>query len=101
MTPWNYGSGFAHHRTHKYSGRHSKILNIIHGKEANEIVVGLPKHMNNTLGEKAQAVLAFVDLLKKHVTIPVNTIDERLSTVRAHKAMLEGDLSRKKAKRPS
>jgi len=75
-----------------------KILNIIREKEVNEIVVGLPKHMNNTLGEKAQAVMAFVDLLKKHVTIPVNTIDERLSTIRAHKAMLEGDLSRKKRK---
>jgi len=75
-----------------------KILNIIREKEVNEIVVGLPKHMNNMLGEKAQAVLAFVDLIKKHVNIPVNTIDERLSTVRAHRAMLEGDLSRKKRK---
>ena len=75
-----------------------KILNIIREKEVNEIVVGLPKHMNNMLGEKAQAVLAFVDLIKKHVNIPVNTIDERLSTLRAHKAMLEGDLSRKKRK---
>ena len=75
-----------------------KILNIIREKEVNEIVVGLPKHMDNSLGEKAKAVMAFVDLLKKHVTIPVNTIDERLSTVRAHKAMLEGALSRKKRK---
>lgn len=75
-----------------------KILNIIREKEVIEIVVGLPRHMNNTLGKKAQTVTAFVDLLKKHVTIPVNTIDERLSTVRAHKAMLEGDLSRKKRK---
>ena len=65
-----------------------------------EIVVGLPKHMDNSLGEKAKAVMAFVDLLKKHVTIPVNTIDERLSTVRAHKAMLEGAFP-EKAKRPS
>jgi len=75
-----------------------KILNIIREKEVGEIVVGLPKHMNNMLGEKAQAVLAFVDLIKKHVNIPVNTIDERLSTVRAHRAMLEGNLSRKKRK---
>ena len=75
-----------------------KILNIIREKEVNEIVVGLPKHMNNMLGEKAQAVLAFVDLIKKHVNIPVNTIDETLSTVRAHRTMLAGDLSRKKRK---
>ncbi|GAB62499.1 MAG: Holliday junction resolvase RuvX [Candidatus Jettenia sp.] len=75
-----------------------KILNIIQEKEVEEVVVGLPKHMNNTLGDKAHAVLAFVELLKKRVQIPIHTIDERLSTVRANKAMLEGDLSRKKRK---
>lgn len=75
-----------------------KILNIIQEKGVEEVVVGLPKHMNNTLGDKAHAVLAFVELLKKHIHIPINTIDERLSTVRANKAMLEGDLSRKKRK---
>ena len=75
-----------------------KILNIIREKEAGGIVVGLPKHMNNSLGEKAQDALSFVDLLKKHISIPINTIDERLSTVRAHRAMLEGNLSRKKRK---
>ncbi|HHT9130173.1 MAG TPA: Holliday junction resolvase RuvX [Candidatus Brocadiaceae bacterium] len=75
-----------------------KILNIIREKEVGEIVVGLPKHMNNSLGEKAQEVLAFVDLLKKHSNLPVSTIDERLSTVRAQRALLEGNLSRKKRK---
>jgi putative Holliday junction resolvase len=75
-----------------------KILNIIREKEVGEIVVGLPKHMNNSLGEKAQEVLAFVNLLKKHSNLPVSTIDERLSTVRAQRALLEGNLSRKKRK---
>ncbi len=75
-----------------------KILNIIREKEVGEIVVGLPKHMNNSLGEKAQEVLVFVDLLKKHSNLPVSVIDERLSTVRAQRAMLEGNLSRKKRK---
>ncbi len=75
-----------------------KISNIVLEKEAGEVVVGLPKHMNNSFGEKAKAVQTFVDLLKKHVNIPITTIDERLSTVRAHRAMLEGNLSRKKRK---
>ncbi|HHT9160207.1 MAG: Holliday junction DNA helicase RuvA [Planctomycetes bacterium GWF2_39_10] len=75
-----------------------KILNVVREKEVGEIVVGLPKNMNNSLGEKAQAVLNFVALLKKDINIPINVIDERLSTVRANRAMLEGDLSRKKRK---
>jgi putative Holliday junction resolvase len=76
-----------------------KIVNIIHEKEAGEIVIGLPKRMDNTLGEKAFAVLSFIDFLKKQTHIPIHTIDERLSTVRANRAMLEGDLSRKKRKK--
>lgn len=75
-----------------------KILNLVREKEVEEIVVGLPKLMNNTLGEKAREVLAFVDLLKNYIHIPINTIDERFSTVRAQRAMLEGNLSRKKRK---
>jgi putative Holliday junction resolvase len=76
-----------------------KISNIVLEKEVGEIVVGLPKHMNNSLGEKALLVQTFVELLKKYVSIPVNTIDERFSTVRAHRTMLEGNLSRKKRKK--
>ncbi len=76
-----------------------KIINIIHEKEVGEVVIGLPKLMDNTLGEKALAVLSFIDLLKEQTHIPIHTVDERFSTVRANKAMLEGDLSRKKRKK--
>ncbi|GJQ23894.1 MAG: Holliday junction resolvase RuvX [Planctomycetia bacterium] len=72
-----------------------KIMAIVSEKEVGVIVVGLPKHMNNSLGESARAVLSFGERLEKYVGIPVKTIDERLSTVRAHRAMLEGNLSRK------
>jgi putative Holliday junction resolvase len=75
-----------------------KIVDIVREKEVKTIVIGLPRHMNNTLGEKAQAVLAFVEQIKAHIDIPVATLDERLSTVRAERAMLEGNLSRKKRK---
>lgn len=72
-----------------------KIMAIVSEKGVGVIVVGLPKHMNNSLGESARAVLSFGERLEKYVGIPVKTIDERLSTVRAHRAMLEGNLSRK------
>lgn len=75
-----------------------RIKEIVREKDVSEIVVGLPKHMDGSLGEKAQVVLAFIESLKEHIHIPIHAIDERLSTVRAHKAMLLGDLSRKKRK---
>ncbi len=73
-----------------------KLSEIINEKDVNEIVIGLPKNMNGTLGKKAEEVLKFAELLKSRFSLPVHPVDERLSTVRAHRSMLEGDLSRKK-----
>ncbi len=63
------------------------------------IVVGLPKNMDGTLGEQAENVLKWVDVLKDQTKLPVATWDERLSTVGANKVLLEADLSRKKRKK--
>lgn len=72
------------------------LSGIIRGREVGEMVVGLPKNMDGTIGESAREVLAFVEVLKKRFGLKVHLMDERLSTVRAHRAMKEGGLSRKK-----
>jgi len=64
-----------------------------------EIVVGLPKNMDGTIGKQAEGVLALVETMKKSLNIPVVTWDERLSTVAANRSLLEADLSRKKRKK--
>ncbi len=61
-----------------------------------KIVVGLPKNMNNSLGERATKSTEFADMVKKRTGVEVVMWDERLSTVSAHNAMLEADISRKK-----
>ena len=58
-------------------------------KEAKErgatgIVVGLPKNMDGTEGFRADAVKAFVELLKGECDLPIYLFDERLSTMEAH-----------------
>jgi len=63
------------------------------------IVVGLPKNMDGSLGPAAQQVLDFVDYLKQTFSLPVETWDERLSTVEAERVMLEADMSRRKRKK--
>ncbi len=73
-----------------------KLADIIKEKGVSKIIVGLPKNMNNTIGEKAEEVLEFVEVLKSSFNLPVLTIDERLTTVRAHKAMSETKMSIKK-----
>ena len=54
-----------------------------------EIVVGLPKMLNGSLGVQAQKVLVFVELLSQSLGLPVATWDERLTTVAAHRVLRE------------
>ena len=63
------------------------------------IVVGLPKNMNGTIGESGEKALEFAELLKEKTGLPIEMWDERLTTVAAHRAMLEADLSRGKRKK--
>ena len=76
-----------------------KIDAVINKHSIGEIVVGFPKNMNNTIGEKAKAILEFVEILKKHVQIPVHLWDERLTTKEASRVLIKADISRKKRKK--
>jgi putative Holliday junction resolvase len=73
-----------------------KLSQTIRERGVEEIVVGLPRRMDASLGKEAQEVLQFVERLKARVNLPVHLIDERLTTALAHKIMKEGGLSRKK-----
>lgn len=75
------------------------IGSLIAEHEISEIVVGVPKSLNNSLGPQAQKVLKFLDLLKTSFPeIIFHTWDERLSTVEAERVLLQADLSRKRRK---
>lgn len=63
------------------------------------IVIGLPKNMNNTIGEAGERVLELSEIVKEATGLKIEMWDERLTTVAAHKAMLEADLSRDKRKK--
>lgn len=64
----------------------------------NEIIAGLPKNMNNTLGPQSEKVIYFCDKLIEIVQLPLKYWDERLTTVAANKSMLEANFSRQKRK---
>ena len=76
-----------------------EIAGVINEKEVDEIVIGLPKNMNGSIGEKAEEVLTLVETLKSKFNLPVHTFDERLTTVRAHKAMTGAKMSKKGKKK--
>ena len=77
----------------------SEIEAVIREKGVERIVVGLPFHMDGRPGDHHEEVLAFCELLRERTGLPVSTIDERLTTVQAERAMKMGGLSRKKRRR--
>ncbi len=72
---------------------------IIRDNDITDLVLGLPKNMNNTLGFAAERSLKFKEALEERYKLEVQMIDERLSTVEATNYLLEADISRKKRKK--
>ena len=72
----------------------ARIEELAKGYQAESFVLGLPKNMNNTLGERAEKSLAFKEMLEKRTGLPVVMWDERLTTVAANRAMMEGGVRR-------
>lgn len=76
-----------------------ELSKIIDDEKIEKIVLGLPKNMNNTLGESAIRCLDFKKLIEDKLNISVVMQDERLTTVEATNYMLEANVSRKKRKK--
>ncbi|HCJ66117.1 MAG TPA: Holliday junction resolvase RuvX [Elusimicrobia bacterium] len=79
------------------------FLHLIKENEVKEIVVGLPKSLDGSLGEKAKETITFAEELKKFLSeqglsLPIVFWDERLTTKEVEKVLLRADLSRKKRK---
>lgn len=76
-----------------------ELKSIIEEYNISKIVLGLPKNMNNTMGDRCTTTIEFQKKLIEHFNIEVVMQDERLSTVEATNYMLEADISRRKRKR--
>ena len=73
-----------------------KVKALAKKYEVQEIVIGLPRHMDGRLGEGAAEVLLWVRELQDCLGLPVHTVDERLTTLQAERVLLEADVSRRK-----
>ena len=62
-------------------------------------VLGLPKNMNNSIGERGEIALAFQKRLEEEFKLPVYMQDERLTTKQAENLLISNDTSRKKRKK--
>jgi len=74
----------------------ARIKELVDEYDVDLIVLGYPKNMNNTIGVRAKKSEEFASMLTKRTGRKVVLWDERLTTVAAHNAMLQADVSRKK-----
>lgn len=76
----------------------ARIEKLIVEYEVSEIVLGLPKNMNDTMGDRAELSLEFKDKLERRTGLTVTMWDERLTTVAADKTMMEAGIRREHRK---
>lgn len=72
----------------------ARIEELIEQNDVREIVLGYPKNMNDTLGDRVIKTEEFKEKLERRTGLPVVLWDERLTTVAADKAMIEAGIRR-------
>ncbi|MDT2828991.1 Holliday junction resolvase RuvX [Enterococcus viikkiensis] len=77
-----------------------RLGELVKEYKVTKFVVGLPKNMNNTIGPRAEASIAYADKIKELFDLPIEFQDERLTTVQAERMLVEqADVSRSKRKK--
>ncbi len=76
----------------------ARLEELIEEYQVEKIVLGYPKNMNNTVGERAEKSLEFKEMLERRTGLPVIMWDERLTTVEAHRTLIEGEVRREDRK---
>ena len=83
----------------QYSKARERVHQLVKQTGIKEIALGLPLHMSGEMSERAQSALRFKeDLLKEDPTLKIEMVDERLTTVAAHRTLSELDVSHQKRK---
>ncbi|MFC4076845.1 Holliday junction resolvase RuvX [Salinithrix halophila] len=76
-----------------------RIAQLINEYEVSSIVVGLPRNMDGSIGERGEACQSLARDLEKRFSLPVRMWDERLSTMAVERTLIEADMSRKKRRK--
>ena len=76
----------------------ARIEALVNEYEVEKIVLGFPKNMNNTIGERAEKSLELKEKLERRIGIPVIMWDERLTTVEAERVLMESSVRRENRK---
>jgi putative Holliday junction resolvase len=76
----------------------ARLKELLREKEVELILVGLPRNMNGSYGPAALKVQDFAAALRNAVTVPIQLLDERLTSVQANRFLIEGKVRRQERK---
>ncbi len=76
----------------------ARIEELVSEYQVETIVLGYPKNMNNTIGERALKSLEFKEMLERRTGLPVVMWDERLTTIEANRTLMESGVRRENRK---
>ncbi len=76
----------------------ARIGELAEAYQAEKIVLGFPKNMNNTVGERGERTLEFKAQLERRTGLPVILWDERLTTIAANRVLMEAGVRRENRK---
>ncbi len=76
-----------------------RVGELVKEYRVTEFVVGFPKNMNNTVGPRGEASIAYKEKLEEEFSLPVTLWDERLTTMAAERVLIEADVRRKNRKK--
>lgn len=76
----------------------ARIEELCREYEIEKIILGFPKNMNNTIGDRAEKSLEFAEMLKRRTGLLVVMWDERLTTVAAERTLMESGVRREHRK---
>ena len=83
----------------EYSRLIKEVEEVVKEKQVEKIILGYPKNMDNSIGEKGKLSIKFKEDLENKLNIEVVLQDERLTTRQAENVLIKNDTSRKKRKK--
>lgn len=75
-----------------------RLKEIIREKQVQQILIGMPRNMDGSYGPAALKVQEFIAVLKGAITVPIKTLDERLTSAQANRLLIQADLRRDQRK---
>ena len=80
--------------TEPFSGFLVRLKQLLAEKEVERVFIGMPRNMDGTFGPAAEKVRGFIAMLTPEISVPIQTLDERLTSAQANRVLVQANVRR-------